>query len=363
MKIFSQTRYYIIVIFASTVLITYLHYSTGLESHALHSIYAELYYIPILLGALLGLRGAIVTYLFVSALYLPFIFSSWLKTSLFFMDELLHLLFSGIFAVLAGLLVDRVLKYQQQLGKDKTELEKLDKLKSSFLANVSHELRTPMTVITGYTDLLLDKIDGPINEEQEKSLKKIASHSKHLMQLINDILDVSKMESGEKITLDPKEIDLKLLIESIASGFEPVMKQKGLTFTINIDDDLPPVYVDEDRTKQIMINLLSNAVKFAEKGGVTIKARLSDKRIEPGKPPSFSEVCVEDTGIGIKEEDISHIFENFTQVDGSINRKYEGTGLGLNIVKRLVELHKGEIWVTTKYGEGSKFCFTLPLKR
>jgi signal transduction histidine kinase len=154
MKLLNQKRYYIFIIIVTTLFITYLHYSTGLEAHALHNIYAELYYIPILLAAFLGLRAAILTYLFVSALYLPFVFMNWITTSLFFADKLLHLLFTGIFAFLAGFLIDRLRQYQEQLEKDKIELQKLDKLKSSFLANVSHELRTPMTAVTGYTDLL-----------------------------------------------------------------------------------------------------------------------------------------------------------------------------------------------------------------
>jgi signal transduction histidine kinase len=363
LRLVDQKKSIVAVIAISTILITYLHYSTGLEAHALHGIYAELYYIPILLGALLGLRGALITYVFVSALYLPFILISLIQTSLFLIDRLLHLFFTGLFAFIAGFLIDRQRSYQKQLEQDKNELQKLDKLKSSFLANVSHELRTPMTAITGYTDLLLDKVDGPINEEQEKSLKIIASHSRHLMQLINNILDISKMETGEKITLRREEIDFKLLIESIDIVFKPIIKQKGLTFITDIDENLPPIYADKDRITQILTNLLSNAVKFTEKGGITIHAKLSEKGIKTGEISSFAEVCVEDTGIGIKEEDVINIFDKFTQVDVSIHRKYEGTGLGLNIVKRLVELHNGEIWVTSTYGEGSKFCFTLPLKK
>jgi len=363
MKFPERKRYIVIVVFICTIFITYLHYSTGIEAHALHNIYAELYYIPILLGALLGLKGALLTYVFVSVIYLPFVFISWIKTPLFLIDKSLHLLFTGLFAFIAGFLIDRQRRYQKQLEQDKNELQKLDKLKSSFLSNVSHELRTPMTAITGYTDLLLDKIDGPVNEEQEKSLKKIASHSRHLMQLINNILDISKMEAGEKITLRREEIDFKLLIESIDIVFEPIIKQKGLTFITDIDENLPPVYADKDRITQILTNLLSNAVKFTEKGGITIRAKLSEKGNKTGEISSFAEVCVEDTGIGIKDEDVVKIFDKFTQVDVSIHRKYEGTGLGLNIVKRLVELHNGEIRVTSIYGEGSKFCFTIPLKK
>ncbi len=242
------------------------------------------------------------------------------------------------------------------------ELRELDKLKSTFLANMSHELRTPMNAIIGYTELLIDRVDGPVNEEQEKSLKKVATNARHLLQLINDVLDISKIEAG-KVELEIKELDLKWLIDSVIPTFEPLIKQKGLTLTISIDEGLPLIYGDEERIKQILINLLSNAVKFTHKGEITISARISERGIEPGEQPIFVEVCVEDTGIGIKEEDISRIFDKFVQVDLTTIRQYEGTGLGLSITRGLVSLHKGMIWVTSKYGEGSKFCFILPLKK
>jgi len=248
------------------------------------------------------------------------------------------------------------------LERANRDLRELDKLKSTFLANMSHELRTPMNAIIGYTDLLLDRVDGPINEDQEKSLKKVANNARHLLQLINDVLDVSKIESG-KIELQLRELDLKLLIESVIPTFEPMIKQKRITFRIDLDENLPQVYGDEDKVRQIFINLLSNSVKFTQHGGITISAKPSERGIKPGESPLFLEICIEDTGIGIKDEDIGKIFDKFTQVDISTIRQYEGTGLGLNIARGLVALHKGLIWVTSKYGEGSKFCFTLPLKK
>jgi len=248
------------------------------------------------------------------------------------------------------------------LERANRELRELDRLKSTFLANMSHELRTPMNAIIGYTELMLDKVDGPVNEEQEKSLTRVATNARHLLQLINDVLDISKIEAG-KVELDIKELDLKWLIDSVIPTFEPLIKQKGLTLAVNINKGLPLIYGDEERIKQILINLLSNAVKFTHEGGITISARLSERGIEPGGQPIFVEVCVEDTGIGIKEEDISRIFDKFVQVDLTTIRQYEGTGLGLSITRGLVSLHKGMIWVTTKYGEGSRFCFTLPLKK
>jgi signal transduction histidine kinase len=250
----------------------------------------------------------------------------------------------------------------EQLESDKAELKKLDRLKSAFLNNVSHELKTPMNSIIGYTDLLLDGVDGPVNEEQEKSLQKVASHSRHLLQLINSLLDVSKIKSGE-IKLELKELDLKLLIESVILTFKSLIKQKRLTLTVNVDENLPFIYGDEDKIRQILINLMSNAVKFTHEGRITIIAQPSQRGLGPDRVPVFAEICVVDTGIGIKEEELARIFDKFVQVDPTLIRQYEGTGLGLSLTKGYVELHNGEIWVTSKYGEGSKFCFTLPLRK
>jgi len=294
-----------------------------------------------------------------------------LNTFIRFLLATLTLFFIWIYEVYVGIsedkrqlqtsVVERT-RFIAQLEKDKIELRELDRLKSAFLANVSHELKTPMSSIVGYTDLLLDKVDGSINEEQEKSLKTIASNSKHLLQLINSLLDISKMESGE-LKLEVQELDLKSLIEVVTMTFGPLIKQKGLTLNIDIDKNLPFIYGDEDKIKQILTNLLSNAVKFTLKGGITISAKPSAINIKPGEIPAFAEVCVEDTGIGIKEQDIGKIFDKFVQVDPTLSRQYEGTGLGLSITKGYVELHKGRIWVTSKYGKGSKFCFSLPLKK
>jgi signal transduction histidine kinase/CheY-like chemotaxis protein len=248
------------------------------------------------------------------------------------------------------------------LERANRDLRELDKLKSTFIANMSHELRTPMNAIIGYTELLLERVDGPINEEQEKSLKRVAANARHLLQLINDVLDISKIESG-KVELEIKELDLRWLIETVLPTFEQLINQKGLTLTINIDEGLPLIYGDEERIKQILINLLSNAVKFTHQGGIIISAKLSERGVGPGEAPIFVEICVEDTGIGIKEEDVGRVFDKFFQVDLTTIRQYEGTGLGLTITRGLVSMHKGMIWVTSKYGEGSRFCFTLPLNK
>lgn len=245
------------------------------------------------------------------------------------------------------------------LERANRELRELDRLKSSFLANMSHELRTPMNSIIGYTDLLIDRVDGEVNEEQEKSLIKIENNAKHLLQLINDILDMSKIESG-KIELDIRETDLKELIGSIATFFQPAIKAKNLTMEFDFADDLSTVFVDEDKVRQIFNNLLSNAVKFTREGGITIHAKPSTQGINPGEEPIFIEVCVEDTGIGIKEEDIGKLFDKFSQINVSTSRETEGTGLGLSIARGLVVLHKGVIWAESEFGKGTRLYFTLP---
>ncbi|MGB9892482.1 response regulator [Thermodesulfovibrio yellowstonii] len=248
------------------------------------------------------------------------------------------------------------------LQKANKQLKELDTLKSAFIANMSHELRTPMNAIIGYTDLLLDEVDGPLNDDQKTSLKKVAANARHLLQLINDVLDISKIESG-KIELHPREIDLKELIDGIMVTFEPLIAKKGLSFTLNIAAGAEKLYVDEDKTKQILINLISNAVKFTHQGGITIKAKVSERGKAKDGSPQFIEISVSDTGIGIKREDLDKIFDKFAQADVSTTRQYEGTGLGLSIVRGLVALHKGMVWAESEVGKGSTFYVLLPFKK
>ncbi len=248
------------------------------------------------------------------------------------------------------------------LERANRDLRELDRLKSSFLANMSHELRTPMNSIIGYTDLLLDRIDGEINEEQEKSLQKVVNNARHLLHLINDILDMSKIESG-KIELDPRETSIWQLVKGIATTFEPAMKKKGVALVFDFADDLPLVFIDEDKVRQVLLNLLSNAVKFTHAGEIKVSVYPSMRGINPGGVPIFVEVCITDTGIGIKEGDIDKLFDKFSQIDVSSIREHEGTGLGLSIARGLVVLHKGMIWAESRFGQGSRFCFTLPARK
>ena len=247
------------------------------------------------------------------------------------------------------------------LDRANKQLRDLDLLKSKFLANMSHELRTPMNSVIGYTDLLLDEIDGSINEEQRKSLQKITNNAKHLLNLINDILDLSRIEAG-KVEFSIQRFNLQELIESILSIFEPMIIQKGLSLVVDYSPDLPDICGDRDKIKQVLVNLIGNAMKFTQEGGIIIHCGTSRRAVKPGEEPIFAEICVEDSGIGIKDVDLPKIFNKFVQADLSTVRQYEGTGLGLSIAKQLIAMHKGLIWATSEYGKGSKFYFTVPIR-
>ena len=303
-------------------------------------------------------------------LYLDAIGGS-LNTVIRFLVATLTLFFVWIYEIYLGISEDKR-KLQAsveertglilQLEGDKIELQELDKMKSAFMANMSHELRTPMNTIIGYSEMLIDRVDGPLNKEQEGSLKKVKESARHLLRLIDDVLNISKIESA-KMQLQIKELNMKNIIESVIPAFDPLIRQKGLTLTLNVSEQLPIAYGDEEKIKEILTNLLSNAVKFTHKGGITVTAAVSDTGVMSGEAPLFLEVCIADTGIGIKEDDLGKIFDKFVQVDFTLVRSYEGTGLGLSIAKGLVRLHKGTLRVTSTYGKGSTFCFTLPLKK
>jgi signal transduction histidine kinase/CheY-like chemotaxis protein len=240
------------------------------------------------------------------------------------------------------------------------ELKRLDELRSTFLANMSHELRTPLNSIIGYTDLLIDRVDGDISEEQENSLTKVHKNAKNLLKLINDVLDMSRIESG-RVELDLRAVNLREIIQETVSALEPLIKNKGLIIDMDFDERLPLGYADPDRVRQVVTNLLDNAIKFTSEGRITVSARPSERGTRRNQPPRFVEVCISDTGIGIREEDLNKLFDKFRPLDISATSEYRGVGLGLSICKGLVEMQNGSIWAESKYGEGSRFCFILPV--
>ncbi|CAG1022403.1 partial two-component system, cell cycle sensor histidine kinase PleC, partial [Methylococcales bacterium] len=247
----------------------------------------------------------------------------------------------------------RVAERTEELQRTNIALEKANRLKSEFLATMSHELRTPLNAIIGFAEVLRDEITGTLNAEQKDYLGDIHSSGQHLLNIINSILDLSKIEAG-KFELQYEEFSVEEAIHEVLNTITECSHKKDIRIRTYILEDLPSVRADKVKFKQIMYNLVSNAIKFTpENGRITINAKLTDQHIQ---------IAVSDTGIGIKPEDMEKLFEAFRQVDGSYARRYEGTGLGLILTKRLIELHGGKIWVKSEYGKGSTFTFTLPLK-
>lgn len=253
------------------------------------------------------------------------------------------------------------LRAQELTAKNK-EVERANKLKSEFVANMSHELRTPLNSILALSQILLDRLDGELNEEQDKQVRIIERNGQNLLRLINDILDLSKIEAG-RIDLVPSTFKLADVISSVRSTISPLVVDKGLQLQVEMPPNLPVCYTDENKLKQILLNLLSNAAKFTERGGITIRVT-KDRMVtgaQNGDPQrSWMTIEVQDTGIGIAPEHQATVWEEFRQIDGSLSRQYEGTGLGLAIVRRLVHLLGGEIELSSVVGQGSTFRVSLP---
>ena len=217
---------------------------------------------------------------------------------------------------------------------------------------MSHELRTPLNAILGYTELLQDGIYGQIPDKAQETMQRVARSGRHLLALINDVLDLSKIEAGQ-LTLSLGEYSLKEVVQTVVTALEPLAAEKTLALTVAVAPDLPVGRGDDRRLSQVLLNLVGNAIKFTDAGEVRIEAKASDGAFL---------VSVSDTGPGIAAEDQARIFEEFQQVDTSSTRKKGGTGLGLAIAKRILALHGGRIWVESAVGKGSTFSFTLPVR-
>ncbi|HEX7555869.1 MAG TPA: ATP-binding protein, partial [Leptolinea sp.] len=231
--------------------------------------------------------------------------------------------------------------------------ESADRLKSAFLATMSHELRTPLNSIIGFTGILLQKLVGPLSEEQEKQLKMVQGSAHHLLELINDVLDISKIEA-DQIVISTEEFDVAESIRKSVEKIKPLADKKGLSLITEINPRNILITSDRRRVEQILINLLNNAVKFTDHGQVRLECRLENDNLL---------ISIHDTGIGIKPEDLQTLFKPFRQIDTGLTRQYEGTGLGLSICKRLIEILGGDIQVVSEPGVGSTFSFILPIQR
>lgn len=226
----------------------------------------------------------------------------------------------------------------------------VNRQKNQFFANISHELRTPLTSIIGFTEILLEDGDDPVSDNQRDMLRKVSQNAERLLTMINDLLDLSKMEEG-RMTVTINRVSLAMLITQVVDTMLPLVKDKALTLKAETPFDLPIMRTDEQKLSQILVNLISNAIKFTPSGNVTVKARLSGRKIE---------IEVSDTGIGIKKGDFKRIFEEFRQIDGPATRN-TGTGLGLAITRKLAYLLGGDIKVSSTLGTGSTFIVTLPV--
>ena len=245
-------------------------------------------------------------------------------------------------------------RFEQTLQEKNIELENASLAKDRFLASMSHELRTPLNAIIGFTGTLLMKLPGPLTDDQEKQLRTIQTSSRHLLSLINDLLDLAKIESG-KVELNMETVNCRSIIEDVTTTLRPLAEAKNLNFEVAIPEDEVTIRTDRRSLTQILINLTNNAIKFTDKGTIRIELRWRHHNGD-----SLAEVTVADTGIGIRPEDQARLFQAFMQVDSSSTRAYEGTGLGLHVSQKLAGMIGGRVSFESEYGKGSRFTISVP---
>ena len=250
-----------------------------------------------------------------------------------------------------GTLATNLNRMSTELGRLYEQIEAASRHKSEFLANMSHELRTPLNAIIGFSEVLLERMFGELNAKQEEYLQDILTSGRHLLSLINDILDLSKVEAG-RMELQVSEFDLPSALDGCLMLVRERATRHDIALEFDVDGGLASVVGDERKIRQVVLNLLSNAVKFTPEGGrITLRAARADETVQ---------IAVSDTGIGIAPEEQAVVFEEFRQVGADHTKKSEGTGLGLALAKKFVELHGGRIWVASELGKGSTFTFTIP---
>lgn len=296
---------------------------------------------PGLLAALLS--GASFVYYFMPLTFYPSAHSS---------GDLIRLSLFVIFSLLVNWISASFRSAKRRAEAARAEAEEANSYKSRLVANVSHDLRTPLNAIIGYTQLLRDGTYGPVQEDQARALEGVGRNAGDLLKMVNNILDLAKVESG-RMSVAPAPVEISLLIKEILSEIKPLSDQKGLSLQCRLPDALPIIESDAMKIKQILVNLLSNAIKFTDHGEITIIAKDREER-------KGVEIGVRDTGVGIPAEALPKVFEVFYQVEGM--DKPKGSGLGLAIVKDLAHLLAGEIEVDSEYGKGSTFTLFLPYR-
>jgi signal transduction histidine kinase len=248
-------------------------------------------------------------------------------------------------------LESKIKQRTKELADVLEEVKKISKMKSDFVSAVSHELRTPLTSIKGYASILITGKMGDLPKAVKERLEKINKHSDSLVELINSLLDISRIESG-KFQMKFESENIKDIIETVADLLSPQLKEKQIQLTLDLPTEIPNVFIDHSQIERVFINLIGNAIKFTpQKGRIIIRTKDLDEQIQ---------IDVEDTGIGISEEDKKKIFDEFYRIDNSITQSLKGSGLGLTLVKYIIEAHKGKIWVKSQLNKGSCFSFTLP---
>jgi signal transduction histidine kinase len=256
--------------------------------------------------------------------------------------------FNGVVGIVEDITEER--QAAENLRKAMEAAQAADHIKSAFLATMSHELRTPLNSIIGFTGIMLQGLTGPLNHEQQKQMTMVQNSSRHLLSLINDVLDISKIEAGQ-LVLSCTSFDLRSSVDKIAGLVTPLADKKNIELQLELPDTPVTITTDQRRLEQVILNLLNNAIKFTEIGHIGVTLRSEEENLLL----SFT-----DTGIGIQQQDLANLFQPFHQIDSGLTRKREGTGLGLSICKKILDLMGGSIEVQSRWGLGSTFVVRIP---